>query len=261
MLSIQVLVSTMHQTDFSIVQKMNLKGNALIINQADALRDEEISSNGFTQRMMTMAERGVGRSRNNALLRADADVCLMADDDVRYHDDYLTKIERAFAKYPDADVILFNVPSTNPERQSAHIAADHRVRFYNFMKYPTFQIVFRRESILKANIFFSLLFGGGAKYSCGEDTLFLSDCLRKGLKMIACAETIGVVNHQDSSWFRGYNEKYFYDKGVIYTAISKQLAIPLMIQFAIRRRSLFKSQMSVYDALKHMYRGYKTYAD
>jgi glycosyltransferase involved in cell wall biosynthesis len=260
-LFIQVLVSTMHQNDFSIVEKMNLKGNALIINQADSLRDEQITTDGFTQRMLTFAERGVGRSRNSALLRADADICLLADDDVRYHDDYLMKIERAFAKYPDADVILFNVPSTNSERKSAHIAKDHRVRFYNFMKYPTFQIAFRRESVAKANIFFSLLFGGGAKYSCGEDTLFLSDCLRNGLKMFACAETIGVVDHQESSWFRGFNEKYFFDKGVLFTAISKRWAIPLMVQFAVRRKHLFKNQMSILEALKHMYRGYKTYAD
>ena len=260
-MSIQVLVSTMNRNDFSLIEQMNIKGNALIINQADILKDEEISHNGYTHRMVTFPDRGVGRSRNNALLRATADICLMADDDVKYNDDYEALVSRAFLRYPDADVILFNVPSTNTERKSAHISQDHRVHFFNFMKYPTFQIAFRRQSILKANIFFSLLFGGGAMYSAGEDTLFLRECLKKGLKMVACMESIGVVDHAQSSWFQGYNEKYFHDKGVLFTAISNRWAIPLIVQFAVRRHFMYKSQMTFIQALKHMYRGYKTYAD
>jgi glycosyltransferase involved in cell wall biosynthesis len=249
----------MHQTDFSLVEKMNIRSDALVINQADRLADAEHFFGERTVRMLTFAERGVGRSRNNALLRATGDICLMADDDVRYIDDYEQKIIDAFRTYPHADVILFNVPSVNSDRSSAHIPADHRVRFFNFMKYPTFQIAFRRESIVKANVFFSLLFGGGAKFNAGEDTLFLYDCLRKDLCMVACATQIGVVDHQHSSWFSGFNEKYFHDKGVFFAALSKRWAIPLMLQFAIRKHRSYKAQMSFSQAMKQMLRGRKTY--
>ena len=38
---------------------------------------------------------------------------------------------------------------------------------------------------IAAHITFSLLFGGGAKYSNGEDSLFLKDCLKYGLVVYA----------------------------------------------------------------------------
>ena len=43
----------------------------------------------------------------NALMRADADICLFADDDMVYEDNYVEIIENAFRDNPYADVIVF----------------------------------------------------------------------------------------------------------------------------------------------------------
>ena len=55
-------------------------------------------------------------------------------------------------------------------------------------------------------------FGGGCIYSSGEDSLFLKACFERGLKVYSNAYVLGSCCKDVSSWFRGFNEKYFYDK-------------------------------------------------
>ena len=50
-------------------------------------------------------------------------------------------------------------------------------------------------------IYFNQCFGGGTEYSHGEDNLFLTDCLRKGLKIYAYPEYIAkLTEERKSTW-------------------------------------------------------------
>lgn len=62
-----------------------------------------------------------------------------------------------------------------------------RVRWYNYAKYGAARLAVRREALIKSDINFSLRFGGGAQYGSGEDTIFLSDCLKKGTENLRCS--------------------------------------------------------------------------
>lgn len=258
LMTLEVLVSTMHQSDLGIVQRMNIRTDAVIINQCDRNEYMEHSYGIKKIRMYSFNERGVGLSRNSALMRARAEICLIADDDVVYDDDYAKTVLDAFEKNPQADMIIFNLPTLNKDRKDdSTIKEQARVNFTNFMRYGTYRIAFRRESVMKANIYFSLLFGGGARFGCGEDTIFIADCLKKGLKIYSNPGRIGTVKQEESTWFKGYDEKYFYDRGVLHKALSKRLAGLINAQFAIRKHSLYKSEMGFSDAMRHMRRGSK----
>ncbi|MCE5286201.1 MAG: glycosyltransferase family 2 protein [Pelosinus sp.] len=260
-MNIEVLVSTMHQNDLSLIKKMNLQTNAIIINQCNRNSYLEKSINNRQYKMYSFSERGVGKSRNNALMRSTADICVMADDDVVYLDNYEAIIKDAFIRMPNADVIMFNVPSYNKERDTITIEKTQRVRYHNCLKYGTFNMAFKRESILKANIFFSLLFGGGAVYSAGEDSLFIMDCLKKGLIIYADTHKIADVYHETSTWFTGFNDKYFLDKGAFFAAVSSPWCLLLILQFAIRRHKLYKKDMSFAGACAAMLEGKRNFND
>ena len=75
-MKLQVLVSTMHQTDYSLLEKMNIQSDAIVINQCDRDGIERFSFpfRGHDILWMSMNERGVGLSRNNALMRATGDM-------------------------------------------------------------------------------------------------------------------------------------------------------------------------------------------
>lgn len=252
-MKVEVLVATMHQNDHSLVERMNIQTDAIIINQCDRNQFEEIEYKGRKIKFLSFSERGVGLSRNNALMRATGDICLFADDDVKYDDGYEEKIIQAFKKTPKADIILFNVPSKNKERPTYIIPKKSRVRFYNSLRYGAVKIAIKREKLFQANVFFSLLFGGGAKYSAGEDSLFVAECIRKGLRVFANTERIGYVTQENSTWFRGHDDKFFYDKGVFFACLSKKWAKALCLQFVIRHKKMWKESYSfseVYGIMK-----------
>lgn len=164
----------------------------------------------------------------------------------------------AFNKNPKADVILFNVPSANPERPTYVIKKHSRVRWFNCQRYGTVKIAARTEKLKLARLSFSLLFGGGAKYSCGEDSFFIIDCINKGLKVYANPVKIGYVNQKSSSWFEGYNKKYFIDQGIFYACVSSRWAKFLCLQFLVRHYKMFGKNKSMRELYKLMIEGVKT---
>ncbi|WP_148630486.1 glycosyltransferase family A protein [Bacillus sp. E214] len=254
-MKLQVLVSTMNQKDYSLVQKMNIQSDAIFVNQCDRYGFEDFEYNGNSIQYFSFSERGVGLSRNNGLMRSTADICLFADEDVTYIDNYYEIVLKAFGENPKADVILFNVPSKNPDRPAHLTKKNSRVRWYNCLKYGAVRIAVKSDSLKQANIYFSLLFGGGAKYSAGEDSLFVSECVKKKLKVYAVPSIIGYVSQEDSSWFEGYTDRYFYDKGVFYYCLSKKWAKILCLQFIIRHSKMFKHEKTLKEAFMLMSKG------
>lgn len=178
-MKLQVLISTMHQIDHSLLEKMNIRSDAIVINQCDHDCIERFTFRGYDILWMSLNERGVGLSRNNALMRASGDILLFADDDVIYADDYVEKITRCFENNPKMDLIVFNLRSQNPNRPEAIVEREYKLHWFNSLKFGAFRIAIRQDAIRKANVFYSLLFGGGAKYQSGEDNLFIIQCLKK----------------------------------------------------------------------------------
>lgn len=242
-MKLQVLVSAMYKEPEILAKKMNLCTEALIINQCDVHKEENFTvrdTEGKDREIKaySFCERGVGLSRNNALLRAAGDISLFSDDDIVYDADYEKKITEEFEAHKDADVLLFNV-EVNERRRTYYNRDFHRVRWYNCGRYPAYAIAIKTEKMHAANITFSLLFGGGAKYSNGEDSLFLMDCLKAGLKLYASPVKIGREEERDtgSTWFSGYNKKFFYDRGVLYHYLYGGMAKVFGLRFLLKNRN------------------------
>ena len=108
-MKLQILVSSLNQEVKSLAEKMNLQADTILINQCNENRYEEWTQDGHQIRCYHLAERGVGLSRNNALLRADADLCLFSDEDIVYDDGAAERIIEGFEQHPEADMLLFNV--------------------------------------------------------------------------------------------------------------------------------------------------------
>lgn len=258
---LQVLISTMHRTDHSLLDKMNIQTDAIVVNQCDRNEIEVFEYKGHTVQWLSLKERGVGLSRNTALMRADADIVLFADDDVTYEDGYEQTVLAAFRAHPRSDVCVFNVPSTCTDpRQKDYIASRwRRLALLNCFRHGTFRIAARRKQILKKNICFTLLFGGGATYSAGEDSLFLADCIRRGLRCYESPSSLGTVSHEESTWFKGYTDKYFLDKGAFYACFSRRMPFLWCLQFAVRRRRLYGTEKSFREACRLMRQGIRQY--
>lgn len=255
-MTLQVLVAAMNEDGRTLADKMNLRTDAIIINQCDHYDYQELSIFDRKIQFFSMAERGVGLSRNNALLRSTADIVLFSDEDIRYREDYESIILNAFEKNPDADGIAFNV--NVDERRATYRNEDvHRIRWNNYGRYPTYALAVRREAVIRGGITFSLLFGGGAKYSNGEDSLFFHDCLKKGLHLYAVPDIIGEEVYRESTWFKGYNEKFFFDRGVLYPYLYGKMAGLMAFRFLFTKRKTLLTDLTWKQARKLMKQGIK----
>lgn len=108
-MKLQILVSALKQDVRQLAQRMRLPADTILIDQCDENRYEEWEQDGVSVRCWHFAERGVGLSRNNALLRADGDIALFSDEDIVYDEGAAERILRAFEQHPEADMLLFNV--------------------------------------------------------------------------------------------------------------------------------------------------------
>jgi glycosyltransferase involved in cell wall biosynthesis len=257
-MNVEVLVSTMYKDDLSIVDKMKIKTDALIINQNDREDTLEGNINGNRIRMLSYNERGLTKSRNRAINNSQGDICVIADDDLIYEDNYKKIIIDAYKKYPEASIIAFEVPSTNSTRPTSSLK-EGRIDFLHTLRVSSFQITFKRNSMIDHSLFFNELFGAGSKYTCGEEHIFLAEALKKGLEIRFVKKKIATVNHNESTWYNGFDENLFRTKGAMFYEMSRSLSYLLVLQFAIRKRNLYKENINVLQATKHMLFGLKEY--
>jgi len=256
-MTVEVLVATMHQKDYSILERMNISSDALIGNQCDHNSIDHITYKKHDVTFYSFAERGVGLNRNNTLMRSKADICIFADDDMIFYDNYEEIIKKAFLELPDADVLCLNIDD-EPKIRIVNKKVS-RVRWYNYGKYGAARIAIRREAIIRNGIFFNLSFGGGAEYSQGEDTLFLFECLKKGLHVYAVPATVAkLIECRESTWFKGYTDKFFFDKGVYYACLHFPLSWLLGLRFCIKYRKRYKDQFSWVHAYRKLVDGMKS---
>ena len=256
---VEVLCATMHQTDFSKIEQMNIQSNIVYANQSDKTAYEEMSFGEYTAKMITTNTRGVGINRNLSLLYSSGEYILISDDDMKYVDEYPKIVEKAFSETPKADGIVFNIVTVGEDVGRRQNVKSKRVRWHNALNYGAARLAVKQAAIKREGIMFNTNFGGGTNYSAGEDTLFICDMLKKGLKLYTYPVVIASVDQTTSTWFKGYNEKYYYDKGALFSAISKFGAKLLCTQELIRHRQYKKNGMTFLQAYKIMKQGINGY--
>ena len=129
--------------------------------------------------LSTIAGRGLSANRNNALAHATAEVCVIADDDVRYELADLRRIEAEHRAHPEAGVLLFQ--ARGPE---GGLLRDYPELPFDYQRQPrgyspiSFEITFKRERV--GSTPFDLRFGlGSGDIVCGEEEVWLNTLYRK----------------------------------------------------------------------------------
>ncbi len=256
MSELQVLVAAMGQKDFSLTDKMNLRCDSIIANQTDRNEVQRMEAPWGKVEMISTTTGGVGKNRNIALIAADAELLLFADDDVCYYDGTLKGVKDAFRQLPQADMIVFGVDILRDGQitEKRHLKT-RRLHIWNAMKYGTYALAVRRSALMKANIWFHTGFGGGCIYGSGEDSLLIRQCLQKGLKIYSHSYVLGTCCKDVSSWFTGYHEKYFFDKGAMLSVGFPRSKRLMAMYFSVRFKK--KTTVSMTGRFRMMLRGMK----
>lgn len=259
-MKLEVLLSAMHLQDENYIDSLNICSDCVVINQCD--RDdkkdvEHVCIDGTTHkvRYIESTQRGLSKSRNMAIGSSTADICILCDNDVEYVTGYEQLITEEFAKHPEADVIVFYIK--RPEKPVPNFPSERKMNYLSVLKIFSPEIAFRRQNI--SDISFDELFGAGAKYPIGEENIFLYNCLQKGKTILYVPKQIATLREEESTWFKGYTKDFFITRGANYYAMSPLFSHILIWQFALRKISLYKDNLSPIAALMTMYEGRRRY--
>jgi glycosyltransferase involved in cell wall biosynthesis len=235
----EVLVAAMFK-DKTLYKAMNLQTDAVIINQCGSEGKEIFFSGDKRCIILSYSERGIGNSRNRALDAASGDILLFADDDIRYVDGYERIVEEAFENNPNADAVIFNITVHGGERREVQLTSSGEMTYREALAFGAVRLAVKKSKI--GDTKFSLLFGGGARYGSGEDTLFIQELFRRGLRVYKSTEVIADVSQEESSWFEGYTDRYFFDKGALYGALwggrAKAMSVLTAARWCVKLRRL-----------------------
>lgn len=254
---LEVLVATMFQNDYGLLEKMNINSDAVIVNQCDKEEYHSLKYKNHRVIWINSKKRGLSKSRNLAIKNATADICLLADDDEIFLNDYENNVLHAFEKYKE-DLLRFEVVGIEDIFKKYPIKGQ-KISYISSLKTSSVEIAFRRNSIVNNKIHFDELIGTGTQFKMGEENAFLFACFHKKLQMRFVPIKIAKLHLGNSSWFRGFNEDFFLSRGAAFTAMQTRYVHILIFQFAVRKYKLYKDNLGLFRAIVLMETGRKAY--
>ena len=248
-----ILLSCMYETDKKIIKRSNVQSNCVIINQCNEDKKEELKiDNNKTCLWLNSKERGLSKSRNMAMQNSNADICLIADNDEIFDDNVEEKILKAYKEVPQADIIVFNLHNKQTKLKNKI----YKLKRLECLKVCSWQITFKRNSVIKNNLKFDIKLGAGTGNGAGEENKFLLDAYDKGLKIYHYPINIAMMIENESTWFSGYNEEYFYKRGVSTRYIlGFWLSCLYALYFLIFKYGEYKNDITFYNAFKQKFKG------
>lgn len=251
-MKLEVLLSCMNESDFSIIEKSNLSTvTTLLVNQCSG-DEEEILMQGI-HKMIRTSTKGLSISRNIAILNSDADICLLADDDEYFVDGLDQKVSEAYVTCPEADIIIFKI-SNKIKKLGNEI---RRLKKADLLRVCSVQISFRLESV-KGKILFDPKLGAGSGNGTSEENKFLLDCYKAGLKIYYVPVDIATLRDGESTWFRGFDEEFFFNRGKTTRYIfGAPFALLYGAYYLVRKIPEYKKDISLWCATKSFIKGFR----
>lgn len=247
----EILLSCMHLND-DIISRSKICSDTLIINQCDKNAAEEYDSEGSRIRIISTTDRGLTKSRNMAVDNSAADICLLCDDDETFCSGYEQHIQTAYEQLPQADVIIFDIEN----RRAPWGSKIKKLGYMDIMKVSSWQISFRRKSILNKNIRFDENMGAGTPNGAEEEFRFLTDCRKAGLLIYYYPAMIASVAQEHSTWRNGYDKTFFVNRGNTTRYIMGLFLSALYaVYYAFSKRSTICSEVGWLKAMKYTFEG------
>lgn len=242
--SVEVLVSTMNRVaPPSVLPEMEDVDlpDVLVINQCTQIQ-APAPIEGERWRMLSVAERGLSRSRNLALDRARGDLLVFADDDVRFLPSASHTVRLAFARVPDAAILTFQfLDATTGRLAKDYRAGPARHTGRTISGVSSIEIAVRRSAI--GALRFDTRFGLGSALPSGEEAIFLADALRRGLHVGYWPEPI-CTHPGMGSGYGDWTRDYAMVKGAVARRIYPRAWPGAILYFAVTKRRFYGACLS-----------------
>ena len=232
---LEILISTMNRDNLSFLDDMfdnNYNHHQiLIINQTN--KGKILKSNHAKVRVINSFEYGLSKSRNLAIKNAVGDLCLFADNDIKFIENFDKIIKRAFLKDSKTSIVKFKIDTFCGKAYKKYPDSSKRLtRNKDVFTASSIEIAFRRSDILDNNILFNTFFGLGSYFDSGEEYLFLKMALNQGL--IINFENEYIVKHAfERSTSNMASDKFVKAQAALYFHDYKNLSYLFLLKFIL----------------------------
>lgn len=257
-LRLEVLICTCGKDGLSRVAAMNLPhvdgvgyvvswqplDAGLTFGRPEALERDDV-------KVFVSPTRGLSLNRNAALSHASAELCLVADDDLRYTAEQLESVIVTFDMHPRVDIATFMYDGGDEKYYPSE-----ETDLSGFPKnwyLTSFEMAFRRKSM--EGLRWNELFGIGAPVlSAGEESLLIWQAVHRGLTCRFFPKVI--VGHEGltTGVRRVAEPSVLMAKGAVWW-VTHRYTGPLRIVLNAWREKR-AGRMGFFHALRHCWRGY-----
>lgn len=250
----EILLSCMFLSDSKeMIKRSHITSDTVIINQCDEENYKEKNIGNALIRTFSVIDRGLTKSRNLAISKSQADICIICDDDEIFNEGYEKAVLSAYDALPDADIIIFDMVD-RPLKWGNSIK---RLGYIDLMSVSSWQITFRREKLLASGVLFDENMGAGSGNGAEEEFRFLTQCRKAKLRIYHYPFRLASVAQTQSTWFKGFDEEFFVNRGNTTRYI---MGLPLSVLYAAyyafaKRKQL--SGMSMLRAFSYTVKGIK----
>lgn len=221
---IEILIATMNKVSLDFLKPMFpfssfANFSILIINQTE--KDKILVSDYPNIRVINSFEKGLSKSRNLALDNTIGKIIIIADDDVVYQNDFVSKVIKAYNKFQHATVINFCAINQNGTFLKKYPTySKKQLNTFDVFNVGSIEMTINKERLDSIGIRFDENFGLGASFEMGEEAIFLFDLENK--KQQISFENQILVKHKGmtTSDKKGMNERY-YIHGAVLTRVLK----------------------------------------
>lgn len=230
-MTLQILIATVNNR-FSDRKYIPPSVDYLVINQLDKDMRGPKQDN-----FLNCGAHGLSNSRNKAIEKATADICLLSDDDTVFLNDTNKTISNAFSENPSADIITFQIKTPEGGLFKKYPGKKKWHNRLSLMQVASVEIAFKRDKVLSSGLQFDERFGLGADFPTGEENIFLIDALNKGLKILYLPVPV-VIHPHESSGANMNDLRLIMAKGAMFYRMFRQTGYLLSLLFAIKKYSL-----------------------
>lgn len=225
--------------------------------------DLDISSCNFLcrsdVRYYQLFDKGISRNRNNTVINASGDICFIADDDVKYDIAKIKSVAQKFQTNPDIDVFVGKIETYENEPAYKNYSSHEKyIGWMDIGSVSSIEMVIKRDSIVKNGIKFDERFGlGSSLYKKGEEAIFLSDCLKKKLKIKYFPQYIVKHPKESSASSVVYDKKETEYMGALNYRIFRNKAFLTAPLFSLKHYKRYKNYLSLIEYFKYFDMGIK----
>lgn len=168
----------------------------IVIVQSE--NEAELSLEIDEEQLIRLKSRGVAKSRNAALRSASGKYLLFGDDDVTFSEAGIDEVLEYFEDHPECSVIMAQAVDESGALRKNYPTKLHKLTRFNSAKAATYEMMVRVDAIRAKGIKFDENFGAGVENYLGDEYIFITDALKKGLKGVFLPITVA-IHPKDSS--------------------------------------------------------------